>query len=219
MDRDLHGYLGVGKSALAAVQTAIGDQIPKSILDLPCGHGRVARHLRSAYPDADLFVSDLDEVGADFCAKEFKATKLVSVKGLADLKFQRTFDLIWVGSLITHLNQKETKEFLGFIERHLSADGIAIVTSHGAFVAGRLMQSESSLYGIEPPGEAKIFADYLRTGYGYSDYPLSPGYGISLTSREWIAQAASAAGLEVDSHRDHAWDNHQDVLALKLYKP
>lgn len=108
MDRDLTGYLGVGKSALDAIRSVTGDLDPQSILDLPCGHGRVARHLRSAYPKADLFVSDLDEIGADFCAKEFNAQKLVSVKNFVDLNFEKNFDLIWVGSLVTHLNSKAT---------------------------------------------------------------------------------------------------------------
>lgn len=218
MDGDLARYLDVGANALRAIQAAPGLVSPRSILDLPCGHGRVARHLRAAYPDAELFVADLDEPGADFCAAEFGATKLVSTPDFNAIDFGRRFDLVWVGSLITHLDAQATRSFFGFIARHLATDGSAVVSSHGAFVAGRLFLSARPLYGLSMAEEAGILADYQASGYGYCQYPMQDGYGISLASRHWIRDAAAAAGLAVVSHEDHAWDNHQDVVVLRPWE-
>ncbi|WP_290888300.1 hypothetical protein [Arenimonas sp.] len=92
------------------------------------------------------------------------------------------------------------------------------MTSHGAFVAGRLFLAQRALYGLAMHEEAAILADYQRTGYGYCQYPGQPGYGISLSSRHWIRNAAQDAGLVVANHEDHAWDNHQDVVALRCAK-
>lgn len=233
-DGDAEHYFACGASAMRAIKTAPLLGIPQAILDLPCGHGRVTRHLRDAYPDAELFVSDLDEPGADFCAAEFNATKLVSSLDFSDVDFGRKFDLIWVGSLITHLDAQTTRDFFGFLSRHLSSQGSAIVTSHGPFVASRLFLAQRSLYsdiapslrslysdiaprlyGIVLDDEAAILADYLASGYGYQNYSQQKGYGISLTSRHWIADAAGCFGLVVASHLDHAWDNHQDVVVLR----
>lgn len=215
MDGDLARYLAVGDNALRAIQATPGLVAPSSILDLPCGHGRVARHLRAAYPGAELFVADLDEPGADFCAAEFGATKLASTPDFNAIDFDRRFDLIWVGSLITHLDAEATRSFFGFLARHLGSDGNAVVTSHGAFVAGRLFLSQRPLYGLSMAEEAGILADYQASGHGYCQYPMQDGYGISLASRHWLRNAAAAAGLAVASHEDHAWDNHQDVLVLR----
>ena len=214
MDGNTARYLAVGENALRAIQAASGLVGPRSILDLPCGHGRVARHLRAAYPDAELFVADLDDPGADFCAAEFGATKLKSTPDFTAINFGRRFDLIWVGSLITHLDAQATRNFFGFLARHLSTDGTAVVSSHGAFVAGRLFLSQRPLYGLSIAEEAGILADYQASGYGYCQYPLQDGYGISLASRPWIRDTADRAGLVVVSHEDHAWDNHQDVVVL-----
>ena len=49
-------YLGVGLSALNNIETAIskrGLAKVRTILDMPCGYGRVTRVLRVAYPDTD----------------------------------------------------------------------------------------------------------------------------------------------------------------------
>lgn len=215
MDGDLARYLAVGADALRAIQSAPGLLPPRSILDLPCGHGRVARHLRAAYPEAGLFVADLDEAGAEFSAREFNATRLASTPDFNAIDFGRGFDLIWVGSLITHLDAQSSRNFLAFVARHLNDGGSAVVTSHGAFVAGRLFLAQRALYGLAMHEEAAILADYQRTGYGYCQYPGQEGYGISLASRRWIHGAAREAGLVVASHEDHAWDNHQDVVVLR----
>lgn len=215
MDGDLARYLAVGADALRAIQRSPGLVEPRAILDLPCGHGRVARHLRAAYPDAELFVADLDEPGADFCAAEFGATRLASTPDFDALAFDRRFDLVWVGSLITHLDAPATRRFFAFLARHLDARGCAVVSSHGAFVAGRLFLAQRPHYGLELAEESGILAQYQATGHGYRQYPGQEGYGISVASRAWIRDAAAAAGLVVASHEDHAWDHHQDVVVLK----
>lgn len=209
-------YLDVGKSALRSILNVVGDRKPESILDLPCGHGRVARHLRSHYPEAELFVSDLDEIGAAFCAENFEATSLPSRSDFGQLDFGREFDLIWVGSLITHLPEDHTIAFLGFLARHLTQDGIAVVSSHGAFVAGRLFERNEALYGLSLEQERMVYEDYMNSGYGYQSYRNVGSYGTAVISKLHLDRLARDAGLEMFSFLDHAWDNHQDVAGLRL---
>lgn len=216
MDRPLDLYLQVGASALAAIDHIMGQKQAESVLDLPCGHGRVARHLRARFPAADLFVSDLDECGTKFCAETFNAKPLSSRESFDKVDFGRKFDLIWVGSLITHLPKEGTVAFLGFLSRHIAPDGVAVVSSHGPFVAGRLFARNEPLYGLSVEQENKILEIYFERGYGFCRYPHSDSYGISVISKDWLQKHAAEAGLELFSYIDHAWDHHQDVFGLRL---
>jgi cyclopropane fatty-acyl-phospholipid synthase-like methyltransferase len=209
-------YFSCGENAMNEILAISGDMQPRTILDLPCGHGRVARYLAAHYPESELFVADLNEDGAHFCKATFGATMLVSAPDFSSLNFRRTFDLIWVGSLVTHLNADATKNFFGFLARHLAANGRAVVTTHGALVAGRVMNRRESVYGIVAEEENNMCMEYFSTGYGYRDYPNATGYGISITSENWVRAVADASGLQVVSFKSHAWDNHQDVYGLAL---
>jgi methylase of polypeptide subunit release factors len=67
-------YLSVGVSAFESITAAFkaaGIDRVSTILDMPCGHGRVARVLRAAFPTAEISVSDLDTDGVAFCAQQF----------------------------------------------------------------------------------------------------------------------------------------------------
>jgi SAM-dependent methyltransferase len=217
MDGSLDRYLDVGQSAIRAIEKLINREDISRILDLPCGHGRVARHLKARYPLAKLYVSDLDDDGATFCAQALGGLKLPSHENFDGLDFKMKFDLIWVGSLITHLPMKNTISVLKFLKRHLVRhNGVAIVSSHGAFAAGRIFARGEALYGLMVQEEQKILEDYFSMGYGFHRYPHSQNYGISLISREWIFEQALAVGLKLVSFDDHAWDHHQDVFGLRL---
>src|SRR2546429_4341228 len=94
-------YFSVGLSAFESINAALkaaGTNSVTTILDMPCGHGRVARVLRAAFPTAEISVSDLDTDGVAFCAKQFDAQPLISGPDFSTLNFAKTFDLIWVGS-------------------------------------------------------------------------------------------------------------------------
>ena len=93
-------YFETGLSALECIRRALNSAnvTPTSILDLPCGHGRVCRMLRMAFPDAHISASDLDRDGVDFCAQEFEAEPLYSREDIREVRTSRSFesDLVWV---------------------------------------------------------------------------------------------------------------------------
>lgn len=83
--------------------------------------------LRAAFPTAEISVSDLDTDGVAFCTEQFDARPLISGPAFSTLNFNETFDLIWAGSLITHLPERVTADFIAFALRHLSPAGVAYV--------------------------------------------------------------------------------------------
>src|SRR5689334_9873650 len=56
-----HQYFAVGADALRLIllsMSTAGKRDFKSILDLPCGHGRVMRYLKARFPEARLTACD-----------------------------------------------------------------------------------------------------------------------------------------------------------------
>ena len=76
-------YFEVGYSALNAIELtllAAGKEKNEveNILDLPCGHGRVLRTIKAAFPMAQLSACDIDADAVDFCSRTFNATPIYS---------------------------------------------------------------------------------------------------------------------------------------------
>ena len=224
LGNDAH-YLSVGQSALSAIERAIGDAEPESILDLPCGFGRVTRALRARFPHAKITVSDLDRPGVDFSAKVFDARAAYSVRDFRDLELGEKYDLIWVGSLITHLPAMQTRFLLAALGRHLSPNGVALVTLHGPNLIPRLRDTG---YGLPPGSAERVIADFEQTGYGYGDYEggedlygvslTNENYGISLSSESWMKANLQDLGLELAHYEIQTWDNHHDIAVIRCGK-
>jgi SAM-dependent methyltransferase len=211
--RDDH-YLQVGLSALDGIEAALhGLPEPCRILDLPCGFGRVTRVLRARYPTALITACDLDRPAVDFTANAFGAHAAYSEPNFRDLHLGGPFDLIWVGSLLTHLPEHQTRQFLDFAIRHMGPDSRLVFTSHGEYVATRL---RSSTYGLSAPAVCGLIGQYLMEGYGYRGYDGDLSYGISLVAKRWYETLLTGSPLRLQSYRERGWDQHQDVLVLSL---
>ncbi len=210
-------YFAVGQSALhciAASLTAAGVASPRRILDLPCGHGRVLRVLRRAFPDAALAACDLDRDGVDFCAAQFGATPVHSHADLGQVRFDAPFDLIWCGSLVTHLDAAGWLAWFRLLSRALQPGGVAVVTFHGRWAAHRMQNGHS--YGLAPAGLDAVLSGYAHGGFGSADYPGQGGYGISLSAPSWILrELAPWPQFRVVGLMERQWDEHQDVLAVQ----
>ena len=214
---DGNHYFRVGLSAVACIDAAIaaaGNSDPGKILDLPCGHGRVLRFLVHRFPDATVMACDLDTDGVDFCSDTFGVRGAYSSPDLAALSLETKFDLIWCGSLITHLDEGRIDALLKFMARHLAPGGLMVFTAAGERVAEWMLSGEFD-YGIAKSAIPVITAQYRDSGYAYTDYPYMPDYGISLTAPAWIRKSIEPVrGLREVYFAEHGWDNHQDVYGF-----
>jgi SAM-dependent methyltransferase len=211
-------YYKVGLSAIRAIEEAIiAAQLGSvsRILDLPCGHGRVLRFLVRRFPQAEITASDLDRKGVDFCADVFGTEAIYSAQNLDRFSLRGQFDLIWCGSLVTHLNDAGIRALLAFFVRHLAPEGLLIFTAHGERVIQRMRNQEFD-YGIGPEISGSIIESYRGEGFGFAGYPGASAYGVSLTSPGWIRRATADVGLEEVYFRARGWDDHQDVYGFKL---
>ena len=212
-DGSVEHYLQVGLSALNVVKVAMqGAPTPRTILDLPCGFGRVTRVLRAQYPAAAITVCDLDQSGVNFVAATFRARGVYSKTNFRDLQLDGPFDLIWVGSLLTHLPEHQTRQFLDFAARHMGPNSRLVVTSHGEYVATRL---RSWNYGLGEQAARGLITQYMTSGYGYRGYDGSPDYGISLAAQAWYETQLAGSCLRLQSYQERGWDQHQDVLVMR----
>jgi SAM-dependent methyltransferase len=208
--------MSVGRSALKVISQAMiaARKVDmRSILDLPCGAGRVTRHLAAFFPDVELYVADLDRAGAQFAARNFGA---LVIDTAADFSTQpgRQFDLIFVGSLVTHFDRAMFMAALRWFSQALAPGGILIVTTHGRradFIETNVHHHLGSRWtGVREtwPNSGFIFAETERRGR------LS--YGFSFTRPFWIMGAAEALPeMRILGYQEAAWGDHQDVLCLQ----
>lgn len=211
-------YFSVGKSAMECIRRArdaagIAAEPVNRILDMPCGHGRVQRHLRAAFPRAEITACDLDRAAVDFCAATFSAVPVYSRSDPTRAPLGAGgFDLIWVGSLLTHFDSHRWETFLEKMLRVLAPRGLLLFTTHGRTVWERMPVTD---YGLTPDRSRELRARYARTGFAYCDYPGSVGeYGISLSRADWVCRRIARLPARLAWLSESAWDNHHDVYAL-----
>lgn len=185
------------------------------ILDLPCGHGRVLRWLRAHYHYANLTACDLDRAGVDFCAHQFGARPVYSQPDLRQLPFTAQFDLIWVGSLVTHLREDRWLAALDCIVQWTRECGVIVFSTQGRTVASLLARGRRNIAeNIDKPA---LLADYARAGFAYQRYFESKAeedYGLALSSPAWLMRVLQRyPDVIVRAYLEEAW-GMQDVVIL-----
>ena len=212
-------YLASGVSAVEGVkraQAAAGKETFESILDFACGHGRVLRALKAEFPGAELAACDIDPDGVRFCARALGAKPFPSHTDPGQIELTGEFDLIWCGSLLTHLDAELWGPYLRLFESVLRSSGLLAFTVLGAAAAPRLRAG--TLHGApKEEGRRRAILDgYERPGFGYSDYEGQSGYGLSFCTPDWIARTIAAQDrLRLLQHEEGAWSEIQDIVACE----
>jgi SAM-dependent methyltransferase len=212
---DPDGYFRWSWHGLRCVELALQAARKKtveSILDLPCGHGRVLRTLKAKFPEAKLTACDIDRDGVDFCAEVFGATPVYSEENPADVPLPDSYDLIWCGSLLTHLPADGCGGFIELFANHLNVGGIAVFTTHGHLYAELLRHDAINSSVLDPE---QIVRDYRRDGFGYQDYMFGlPNVGFTASSPSWVCHELERhTGLKLVLFSERAWGGMQDVVA------
>ncbi|SDM20303.1 Methyltransferase domain-containing protein [Methylobacterium phyllostachyos] len=243
-DENFEEYLRVGHSAVRIIAEAMllaGRCEFGSVLDLPCGGGRVTRHLVKFLPESELFVADIDEKKEQFVIDRFDAKKF-NFHNDYNGHPNRAFDLIFSGSLLTHFDQPMFDRALNYFIEALSPSGTAIVTLHGRNCASRAsLQYEQAQrlraeylkrrrlrnallrlkYRTTFDEKSAINKNFMCDGFGYFACPLwsrmyGQSYGGSYTAPSWtINRIEARTDCRILGYKEISFGNYQDVLIVQ----
>jgi SAM-dependent methyltransferase len=220
-------YHALGWTALDCIRLGLlsaQKESVSSILDLPSGHGRVSRILRAEYPEARLTACDIDRDGVDFCAETFGAKPVYGHERPQDIELDDTFDLIWCGSLLTHMDEPQWDGFLDLFESALMPGGVLVFSASGRCIVPRLRDPEYARAYLDSEAKCEaILRSYDESGFGYTDYELPDdfreslslprNFGISLAAPSWVcSQIEKRTGLQLVAYLEGRW-GAQDVIA------
>ncbi len=213
-DSPSEDYFRAGSSALELCLDALKGRTPQTIVDFPSGHGRVMRWLRQKWPAAALYAVEIDDEALTFCQTTFDAEPIRSTPGFATLELPQNVDLIWSGSLLTHLNVDAWRSFLRVAVAALAPGGVLVATTHGR-LATMLAKQQSAIYGtlIDVKELARTCGE---VGFAYDDYARDyPTYGLSFSSPKWVlGELQSILDVKITYFREGGW-GYQDAFALE----
>ncbi|NQY38653.1 MAG: class I SAM-dependent methyltransferase [Henriciella sp.] len=189
---------------------------PESILDFGCGHGCVARMLTARYPNAKITGQDVNPDWMNWCRETLKIETRVSEGTIDEVHLPaNSFDVIWAGSVFSHLPERSAVHLLEQFRSALTPRGLCIFST-----AGQVMRN-----GYKP-GQVKFLEDsqiqqmveaYDNDDYAYSDYNngLYANWGHSLIPHQWMFNQSKRMGFPLIGFHEAGWGLVQDVYALR----
>lgn len=90
----------------------------------------MTRHLRAMFPEATIFVSDLDTRKEKFVLENFNVQRAPASPDF-EIEPSERYDLVFCGSLLTHFDAERTKRAIAWFCRTLAQAGLAVLTTHG----------------------------------------------------------------------------------------
>lgn len=218
-------YFPAGFSALRAVRLAMlaaGKDTVTSILDLPSGYGRCLRIFKAAFPEAKLTACDINKWRVAFCADVLGAIPVEGKDDPMDTELSGPYDLIWCGSLLTHVGIPVWVKFIKLFDSVLEPGGILVFTTFGRkIVEGRLRPLIDPL-SLDEQQAKRVIEEYERTGFGYCN-SLGVGkvdnapsdYGDCVATPAWVCQTLQeqAPSLEFLLYTEGGWGTNRDEWA------
>jgi SAM-dependent methyltransferase len=105
-----------------------------SFLDFASGHGRFTRYLASVMPKERIWAAEILKDAVAFQQEQFGIQALQSTTVPEEFTTPQRFDMIFVGSLFTHLPDKTFTRWLKQLYSLLSPGGILVFSVHGEHV-------------------------------------------------------------------------------------
>ena len=189
------------------------------ILEVPSGFGRVTRHLSTFCPK--IRCADIDANMGPFLEKFGASFTLLRPDDYEFKAITEQYDVVIMGSLVTHFNEKISRLLINSALSKLRKQGILIFTFHGE--RSYELIGGSDVYEVGLAGNAALMASYEADEYGFVPYSLNhnmekytasiaPDWGISITPPVfWQNELGKHTLLD---YQKGYWDDNQDIIAI-----
>lgn len=211
------GYAKHGASALAMIKTAL--QLarvpePSSILDFGCGHGRVGRWLRAEYFSSVIVGAEIIPDAVSFYSDALGADGWQTVTELSSNTPDRKFDLIWSGSVFTHLPQASSMALYNQFIEWLNPAGIVVFSVHGRISTDLFRRGEVPKTNRQAANDA--IQRFDRGEYAFTPYNDQEDYGMSFSPPEWwVGRITDSISTRLVYYAEGAWAGNQDIVAVQ----
>ena len=211
-------YHKIGQNALQMVKKVLfladrKSEDIKTILDMASGYGRVTRYLSAYFKDSKISVCDTNKESIEFCRDTFNTIALHSNDDFK-INSQEKFDLIWCGSLLTHLDKEGAKKVFQLFDNILNKNGILIFTTHGREIIKTIENMEDGLRGYSEEQLRAVLLGYYDEGFGFIKIG-SRNYGLTVTSPSYIMKMIEdKPNWQIIMYNERKWNNLQDVVAI-----
>ncbi|MET0225382.1 MAG: class I SAM-dependent methyltransferase [Dokdonella sp.] len=190
-------------SAMQIVRSVFGiDAGRVDLLDFACGYGRLLRYLTLALPPAQLWASELQSDAVAYVADAFGVQTITSHAEPELFQPGRSFDVIWVASLFSHLPERLFHAWLERLHALLTPRGVLCFSVRDA----ALLPSGDTL-----PPSGIVYLQHSENADLATDI-----YGTTYASEDFVRRAATRfAGTAPALYRlPRALANEQDIYVL-----
>lgn len=178
-----------------------------SILDFASGYGRVSRHFLNDIDNSKIWVSDIKEESVQWQEDQFTVNGIKSEQNPADFKPPVKFNIIFVGSLFTHLPEILFNKWLTRLIEVLDENGTLIISTFDIGVHGKDYQ--------QPFKYLEMSEDRLFNGLNTSIKGENK-YGITYTTPAYMEEKLRINGIDNKRFQRHplAFGKIQDIYII-----
>jgi SAM-dependent methyltransferase len=205
--------IGHIESSLTAAGTSFDG--PERWLDFGCGYGRVLRYLCERVPPQRVWVCDIEGQAVDFCRSQFGVHGTYATSDLERVALG-TFDFVYAISVLSHLNERNSRAFVRLLGGALRPGGILLFTTHG-----RWSLEHPETYGEDYVRRQREIAEAVEAhGVCFLRYTFVEGdeYGMAWHSKDYVqalVQEYYGDELQLLLFEPHGLDGHQDVWTFR----
>lgn len=184
-----------------------------SFFDFAAGFGKLERILINYIDSKKIWVSDIKETANEFNKKHFKVNTIKSTFEPKEFKPGREFEMIFVGSLFSHLKEDLFEDWLKVLFGLLEKEGVLVLSLHDmSLIVDQL--EDKSVDMIFYPNSEDIVLD--QTTDSIEDGEM---YGTSYLTEDKFSSIVEKVLGKVEFRRyEKALWGTQDVYVLKRSK-
>jgi trans-aconitate methyltransferase len=133
-NQNISHYLWCGESALRVLLASIslgGVEAPKMVLDFGAGAGRVSRWLTAALPNSKIDACDVRDQDMKFLRETLQIEAWTIATDINNLALPNRYDLIWAGSVLTHLCESDSRKLIDKLLSYCNPGGLLVLSFHG----------------------------------------------------------------------------------------